>query len=47
LVAALDALEISFLVLVGGMTVLAGIFSVYLLINQFRNTGHRASRGRR
>lgn len=47
MVAALDALEISFLVLVGAMTVLAGLFSVYLVINQFRNTGHRESRGRR
>lgn len=44
--AALDGLEIFFLILVGGMTVLAGLFSVYLLINQIRNTGHRARRER-
>lgn len=34
---ALGALEISFIVVVGGMTVAAGLFAVYVLLQLFRN----------
>ncbi len=35
--AALGTLEIMFLVVVGGMTALAGLFGLYVLIQIFRN----------
>ena len=38
---ALGALEISFIAFVAGMTGLAGLFSVYVLLQLFRNSGLR------
>lgn len=43
---ALTALEISFLLLVGGLSALAGLFALYLLLQQFRNPTRRWSRPR-
>ncbi len=43
-VIALGGLEISFIVLVGSMTALAGIFGLYVLVLTFRNTGLRRGR---
>jgi hypothetical protein len=40
-VLALSALQIAFIALVGTMTVLAGLFAVYVLIQQFRNPFRR------
>lgn len=40
-IAALGALEISFIVFVGGMTVAAGLFGLYVLLQLFRNSGLR------
>jgi hypothetical protein len=40
-IAALGALEISFIVFVGGMTAAAGLFGVYVLLQLFRNSGLR------
>lgn len=42
---ALGGLEISFIVVVGSMSALAGIFGLYVMVMTFRNTGLR--RGRR
>ena len=39
--AALGALEISFIVFVAGMTALAGLFGLYVLVQLFRNPGLR------
>ena len=38
---ALGLLEWSFIALVGGLTVLAGLFAVYVLIQVFRNPSRR------
>ncbi len=35
--ATLGTLEIMFLVLVGGMTAVAGLFALYVLVQNFRN----------
>jgi hypothetical protein len=40
-VLALTGLQIAFIALVGTMTVLAGLFAVYVLIQQFRNPFRR------
>ena len=37
----LSALEMWFIALVGGMSVLAGLFAVYVLFQQFRNPARR------
>lgn len=37
MIAALGGLELAFLVFVGTMTGLAGLFALYVLIQQFRN----------
>lgn len=39
--AAFGVLEWSFIALVGGMTLLAGIFAVYVVIQTFRNPRRR------
>jgi hypothetical protein len=44
---ALTALEISFLILVGVLTLLSGLFAVYVVIQHFRNPVRRWSRPRR
>jgi hypothetical protein len=44
-IAALGALEISFIAFVGGMTAAAGLFGLYVLLQLFRNPGVRR-RGR-
>jgi hypothetical protein len=44
-IVALGALEISFIVFVGGMTAAAGLFGLYVLLQLFRNSGLRR-RGR-
>jgi ABC-type phosphate transport system permease subunit len=36
-----SALEITFMLLVGGVTVLAGLFGVYVLVQLFRNPSRR------
>jgi ABC-type phosphate transport system permease subunit len=36
-----SALEITFMLLVGGVTVLAGLFGLYLLVQLFRNPSRR------
>jgi hypothetical protein len=36
-----SALEITFTLVVGGVTVLAGLFSLYVLIQLFRNPSRR------
>ena len=36
-----SALEITFTLLVGGVTVLAGLFGLYVLIQLFRNPSRR------
>jgi hypothetical protein len=41
MVAALDALEIGFIAFVGAMTALAGLFALYVVIQQFRNPFRR------
>jgi hypothetical protein len=41
MIAALSTLEIGFIVLVGTMTALAGLFALYVLIQQFRNPFRR------
>jgi hypothetical protein len=40
-VLALSALQIAFIALVGTMTALAGLFALYVLIQQFRNPFRR------
>jgi hypothetical protein len=40
-VAALGALEISFLIMVGGMSAVAGLFTLFLLLQSFRNPARR------
>jgi hypothetical protein len=40
-IVALGALEISFIVFVSTMTVAAGLFGVYVLLQLFRNSGLR------
>ena len=42
----IDWLEVSFLIMVGGMAALAGLFSLYVLVQLFRNTGLRRRRAR-
>lgn len=44
---ALTTLEIAFLILVGGLTALTGLFALYMVIQQFRNPTRRWSRPRR
>jgi hypothetical protein len=39
--AALGALEISFIVFVAAMTAAAGLFGLYVLVQLFRNSGLR------
>lgn len=41
MVAAWGALEWTFVIAVGALTVAAGLFALYLLIAPFRNTGLR------
>ena len=41
MLAAIDWIEVSFLLLVGSMVVLAGLFSLYVVLGLFRNTGFR------
>ena len=41
MIVALGALEISFIVFVGGMTAAAGLFGLYVLLQLFRNSGLR------
>ncbi len=36
-----SALEITFTLLVGGVTILAGVFGLYLLVQLFRNPSRR------
>lgn len=36
-----SALEITFMLLVGGVTVLAGLFGLYVLLQLFRNPSRR------
>jgi ABC-type phosphate transport system permease subunit len=36
-----SALEITFMLLVGGVTVLAGLFGLYVLVQLFRNPSRR------
>jgi hypothetical protein len=38
---AIGALEITFLIVVGGVTALAGLFGLYVLIQLFRNPSRR------
>jgi hypothetical protein len=42
---ALGALEIGFIILVSTMTVLAGLFALYVVIQVFRNPSRRGRRG--
>lgn len=44
MIAAIDWLEISFLIIVGTMSLLAGIFALYAASQVFRNTGYRTRR---
>ena len=41
MVAALGKLEVAFLAFVGTMTALAGLFALYVLVQQFRNPFRR------
>jgi len=41
MIVGLSALEAWFIVLVGGMSVLAGLFALYVLAQQFRNPSRR------
>jgi hypothetical protein len=41
MVVAVGALELAFLILVGTMTALAGLFALYVLVQQFRNPFRR------
>lgn len=41
MLARLGALEISFIVLVGLMSAAAGLFAVYVVVQQFRNPSRR------
>jgi hypothetical protein len=41
MVVAVGALELAFLIFVGTMTVLAGLFALYVLVQQFRNPFRR------
>ena len=43
----MTALEMWFIALVGGMSVLAGVFAVYVLLQQFRNNPRRRRSGSR
>lgn len=43
----LGALEIGFIIMVGGMSAAAGLFSLYVLAQIFRNPGRRPMRGSR
>jgi ABC-type phosphate transport system permease subunit len=36
-----SALEITFMLLVGGVTILAGLFGLYVLVQLFRNPSRR------
>jgi hypothetical protein len=40
-VAAIGALEITFMIVVGGVTALAGLFGLYVLLQLFRNPSRR------
>jgi hypothetical protein len=40
-VMALSVLELSFILFVGGMTGLAGLFALYVLVQHFRNPSRR------
>jgi hypothetical protein len=40
-VAAFGVLEISFVIFVGAMTGLAGVFALYVLVQHFRNPSRR------
>ena len=44
MIATIDWLEVSFLIMVGTMSLLAGIFSLYAASQVFRNTGYRTRR---
>jgi hypothetical protein len=44
MVAAFGVLEWSFIGLVGSMTVLAGLFTVYVVVQVFRNPSRRRQR---
>jgi hypothetical protein len=41
MVAAWQILEWAFVAVVGGLTVLAGLFGLYMLLQSFRNSGLR------
>ncbi len=41
MVGALGALEIGFIVVVGGLSAAAGVFALYVLIQLFRNPSRR------
>jgi hypothetical protein len=43
-IAAIDWLEVSFLIVVGTLSVLAGVFALYAASQVFRNTGYRTRR---
>jgi hypothetical protein len=44
-VLALGALEIGFIILVSTMTLLSGLFALYVVIQVFRNPSRRGQRG--
>jgi hypothetical protein len=46
-IAAIDWLELSFLLFVGTMTALAGVFALYVVVQLFRNPGVRSRKGAR
>jgi hypothetical protein len=41
MIAGLSALELWFIALVGGMTAAAGLFAVYVVLQQFRSPSRR------
>ena len=47
MIAELALLEISFIMLVGAMSALAGLFSLYVVVQQFRNNPRRRRSGSR
>ena len=44
MIGTVDWLEVSFLILVGTMSLLAGVFALYAASQVFRNTGYRTRR---
>ena len=47
MIGAIDWLELSFLLFVGAMSALAGVFTLYAGIQLFRNPGFRSRKVRR